>query len=226
MSKLLPQRLINRYAEDGSKYVGWVTAIRFEGSDIRGLTGLSLYRGDPKKPLVRSRSEYPETIIMRGEVRNSRDSGYREDIVGDFANSDIILPDSILDQVFSPIEKRLLKVYNEVFVDQGSKTPIKTQQVEGVIVEVEHTFNGIGQSLTLYDVRDPKGFIHRLGVGTHTSLLGEGDLARFDFINEVAGRREVEQPFEVGTNVIQVLKRETKYLKIVGWTKLEPTKTN
>lgn len=60
------------------------------------------------------RNSERSTIIENGQIQNSREHGYRAELIGEAANSNLLLSDKLLDEVFSSMEQQLLEIYKKV----------------------------------------------------------------------------------------------------------------
>ncbi len=131
--RVLPNVLRNRYDADDRRYIGSFSELHFSGSSIEAHTLFSVYYMGEVKPIARSRGKYPRTIVgFNGKAENSRTIGYRSKIIGDMANSGLIIPDDVLDGILKPMEDRLVIVHKRVFperhVDEEAEKAKRAQQ--------------------------------------------------------------------------------------------------
>ncbi len=127
--RVLPKILVGRYDAGGNRYIGSFQDCVFDGSSIEACTMFSVYEigeGGETRPIAKSRSKYTRKIVeFNGKADNGRNSGYRSRIVGDMANSGLVIPDDVLSGVFGPMEATLIDIYKKVFPPKVVEDPKK-----------------------------------------------------------------------------------------------------
>ncbi|MBI4163330.1 MAG: hypothetical protein HY512_00590 [Candidatus Aenigmarchaeota archaeon] len=127
--RVLPKVLVSRYDAGGNRYIGSFQECVFDGSSIEGRAMFSVYEIGEQggtKPTAKSPIQYKRKIVdFSGKAYSDRNMGYKSQIVGDMANSGLVIPDDVLNGVFDPMEATLIGIHRKVFPPEVVEDPKK-----------------------------------------------------------------------------------------------------